>query len=90
MYITAFLCLKVADCWQLKEYACWLASIVHAIMMTRTFVVFCACVCQGLMDPHAKVRWAACQAVGQLCTDLGPDLQEAEHARIVPGTPTHG
>ncbi|KAK9821719.1 hypothetical protein WJX81_003315 [Elliptochloris bilobata] len=40
---------------------------------------------QGLSDPHAKVRWAACQALGQLCTDLGPDLQEAEHARILPG-----
>lgn len=40
---------------------------------------------QGLRDPHAKVRWAACQAVGQLCTDLGPDMQEAEHARLLPG-----
>ena len=40
---------------------------------------------QGLQDPHAKVRWAACQAVGQLCTDLGPELQEAEHARLLPG-----
>ena len=40
---------------------------------------------QGLQDAHAKVRWAACQAVGQLCTDLGPELQEAEHARLLPG-----
>ncbi|BDA40930.1 Importin-5 [Coccomyxa sp. Obi] len=39
----------------------------------------------GLRDAHAKVRWAACQAVGQLCTDLGPDMQEAEHARLLPG-----
>ncbi len=31
------------------------------------------------------MRWAACQAVGQLCTDLGPDMQEAEHARLLPG-----
>ena len=31
------------------------------------------------------MRWAACQAVGQLCTDLGPELQEAEHARLLPG-----
>jgi hypothetical protein len=38
----------------------------------------------GLRDPHAKVRWAACQTVGQLSTDLGPDFQEQEHARIVP------
>ena len=39
---------------------------------------------QGLSDPHAKVRWAACQALGQMCTDLGPKLQTAEHARILP------
>ena len=38
----------------------------------------------GLRDPHAKVRWAACQTVGQLSTDLGPDFQEQEHGRIVP------
>lgn len=39
---------------------------------------------QGAADPHAKVRWAACQAVGQLCTDLGPDLQESQHATVLP------
>lgn len=43
------------------------------------------CLAQGLRDTHSKVRWAACQAVGQLCTDLGPDMQEAEHARLLPG-----
>jgi hypothetical protein len=30
---------------------------------------------QGVTDSHPKVRWASCQALGQLCTDLGPDLQ---------------
>lgn len=39
---------------------------------------------QGLQDPHAKVRWAACQALGQMCTDLGPDIQNDEHAVILP------
>jgi len=38
----------------------------------------------GLQDAHAKVRWSACQAVGQLSTDLGPDFQDQEHARLVP------
>jgi hypothetical protein len=38
----------------------------------------------GLQDPHAKVRWAACQALGQMCTDLGPDLQEAAGDRVLP------
>jgi hypothetical protein len=40
---------------------------------------------QGLQDPHAKVRWAACQALGQMCTDLGPELQIAKHQIVVPG-----
>lgn len=39
---------------------------------------------QGVADVHPKVRWASCQAIGQLCTDLGPDLQEEQHARILP------
>ncbi len=38
---------------------------------------------KGTSDPHAKVRWAACQAIGQLCTDLGPDLQEAHHSDVL-------
>lgn len=38
----------------------------------------------GAADRHARVRWSSCQAVGQLCRDLGPDIQEQEHARIVP------
>ncbi len=29
----------------------------------------------GLKDPEPHVRWAACQALGQMCTDLGPELQ---------------
>ena len=41
-------------------------------------------VLQGLQDSHPKVRWAACQALGQMCTDLCPELQEEEHARILP------
>lgn len=39
---------------------------------------------QGLQDPQPHVRWAACQALGQMCTDLGPQLQEQQHAAIVP------
>lgn len=38
----------------------------------------------GIVDPHPRVRWAACQAIGQMCTDLGPDIQEQEHGRILP------
>ena len=39
----------------------------------------------GLADPHPRVRWAACQALGQMCTDLGPDLQARQGGRVLPG-----
>eukprot|EP00798_Chlamydomonas_sp_ICE-L_P025737 gene25737-11397_t len=39
---------------------------------------------KGLADPQAKVRWAACQALGQMCTDLGPEMQNTQHAKILP------
>ena len=32
----------------------------------------------GVRDPHPRVRWAACQALGQMCTDLGPQLQATQ------------
>ncbi|KAF5839603.1 armadillo-type protein [Dunaliella salina] len=34
---------------------------------------------KGLTDPSPKVRWGACQALGQMCTDLGPTIQEKAH-----------
>jgi hypothetical protein len=40
---------------------------------------------KGMADSHAKVRWAACQGIGQLCTDLAPDLQEGHHEPILRG-----
>ncbi|GLI67663.1 hypothetical protein VaNZ11_011915 [Volvox africanus] len=38
----------------------------------------------GLGDSDPHVRWAACQALGQMCTDLGPELQAKHHATILP------
>jgi importin-5 len=39
---------------------------------------------KGLQDPMPRVRWSACQALGQLCSDLGPTLQEEQHACVMP------
>jgi importin-5 len=36
-----------------------------------------------LNDPHPRVRWAACNAVGQLSTDLAPNIQKQGHSRIM-------
>ncbi len=38
----------------------------------------------GLSDTMPKVRWAACQAIGQMCTDLSPDIQGSQHEKIIP------
>ena len=35
-------------------------------------------------DPHPRVRWAAINGLGQMCTDLGPRLQEKAHAQVLP------
>lgn len=30
-------------------------------------------------DPHPRVRWAALMCLSQMCTDVGPDLQQTAH-----------
>ncbi|EEF36904.1 importin-5 [Ricinus communis] len=41
-------------------------------------------VLNSFQDPHPRVRWAAINAIGQLSTDLGPDLQVKYHQRVLP------
>ncbi|KAL6755245.1 armadillo-type protein [Haematococcus lacustris] len=53
------------------------------VMLTQVVALVDMCV-KGLADPMPKVRWAACQALGQMCTDLGPDIQDKCHALILP------
>ncbi|CAD5118222.1 DgyrCDS6944 [Dimorphilus gyrociliatus] len=37
-----------------------------------------------LHDNHPRVRYAACNAVGQMCSDFGPTLQKSCHQIIMP------
>lgn len=41
-------------------------------------------VLNSFQDSHPRVRWAAINAIGQLSTDLGPDLQVQHHQRVLP------
>ena len=41
-------------------------------------------VLNSFQDPHHRVRWAAINAIGQLSTDLGPDLQVKYHPQVLP------
>ena len=36
-----------------------------------------------LQDPHPRVRHAACNCVGQLSTDLAPEMQKLFHSEIL-------
>lgn len=38
----------------------------------------------SFQDSPARVRWAAINAIGQLSTDLGPDLQQDYHQQVLP------
>ena len=37
-----------------------------------------------LNDPHPRVRFAACNALGQMATDFGPVFQKKFHEKVVP------
>ncbi|KAG8062221.1 hypothetical protein GUJ93_ZPchr0003g18203 [Zizania palustris] len=41
-------------------------------------------VLNSFQDSHPRVRWAAINAVGQLSTDLGPELQNKLHHVVLP------
>ena len=60
-----------------------IAEGCQKVLLTQISSAIDCCV-QGVQDAHPRVRWASCQAIGQLCIDLGPDVQTDEHARIVP------
>lgn len=38
-----------------------------------------------LNDPHPRVRYAACNAIGQMSTDFAPSFEKKFHASVVPG-----
>lgn len=38
-----------------------------------------------LQDPHPRVRYAACNAIGQMATDFAPVFQKRFHEMVVPG-----
>ncbi|CAG9464330.1 unnamed protein product [Pedinophyceae sp. YPF-701] len=78
--------LRGAD-WQQRHAALiCLAQVAEgcAKVMTGQVSQVVAMIIEAAHDSHQRVRWALCQTLGQLCTDLGPDIQEKEHGRILP------
>ena len=38
-----------------------------------------------LRDPHPRVRYAACNAIGQMCKDFAPNFEKKFHEQVVTG-----
>ncbi|CRK99390.1 CLUMA_CG012554, isoform A [Clunio marinus] len=38
-----------------------------------------------LMDPHPRVRYAACNAIGQMASDFAPTFEKKYHEQVIPG-----
>jgi len=38
-----------------------------------------------ILDPHPRVRYACCNAIGQMSTDFAPVFEKKFHARVLPG-----
>ena len=57
---------------------------LHVQVMLKNLEQVVTMVLSSFQDPHPRVRWAAINAVGQLSTDLGPDLQVQYHQSVLP------
>ncbi|MBA0747815.1 hypothetical protein Gogos_004697 [Gossypium gossypioides] len=55
-----------------------------AKVMIKNLEQVVSMVLNSFHDSHPRVRWAAINAIGQLSTDLGPDLQNQYHQRVLP------
>ncbi|KAL9455439.1 hypothetical protein AB3S75_010793 [Citrus x aurantiifolia] len=55
-----------------------------AKVMVKNLEQVLSMVLNSFRDPHPRVRWAAINAIGQLSTDLGPDLQNQFHQQVLP------
>ncbi|GAB2211296.1 hypothetical protein Droror1_Dr00016589 [Drosera rotundifolia] len=73
--------------WQKRHAAMiCLAQIAEGCVkvMTKNLEQVVSMVLNSFRDPHPRVRWAAINAIGQLSTDLGPDLQTQFHSSVLP------
>jgi hypothetical protein len=55
-----------------------------AKVMIKNLKPVVSMILNSFQDSHARVRWAAINAIGQLSTDLGPDLQQDYHQQVLP------
>jgi len=68
--------------------ACNLLIDLVMQVMIKNLEQVVSMVLNSFQDPHPRVRWAAINAIGQLATDLGPDLQVQYHQVVLPALAT--
>ncbi|WCJ43619.1 ARM repeat superfamily protein [Euphorbia peplus] len=53
-------------------------------VMIKNLEQIVSMILNSFQHPNPRVRWAAINAIGQLSTDLGPDLQVKYHHQVIP------
>jgi hypothetical protein len=53
------------------------------LMKTQLEPIMATVINRLLNEQHPRVRYAACNAIGQMCTDFGPELQQTFHRQIL-------
>lgn len=61
-----------------------MVSLFLTQVMIKNLEQVLSMVLKSFQHPHPRVRWAAINAIGQLSTDLGPELQVHYHAQVLP------
>lgn len=62
-----------------------LAKLHNMATIDKVLFQIMDAVIRFLQDPHPRVRYAACNAIGQMATDFAPIFQKKFHDTVVPG-----
>eukprot|EP01114_Cavostelium_apophysatum_P016598 TRINITY_DN4762_c0_g1_i1.p1 TRINITY_DN4762_c0_g1~~TRINITY_DN4762_c0_g1_i1.p1 ORF type:complete len:1093 (-),score=369.83 TRINITY_DN4762_c0_g1_i1:62-3340(-) len=68
---TALMCISIIGEGCAKQFETGLDQIVKNVVKFAN-------------DPHPRVRWAACNSLGQMSSDFGPEFQEKFHPQALP------
>lgn len=74
---------KIVICFIVSEMALLIFSSCWQVMIKNLEQVV-SMMLKSFQDAHPRVRWAAINAIGQLSTDLGPELQTQYHQSVLP------
>lgn len=79
--------MMLSDTWRDRHAALMAISAISEgcrDLMTSELSKVLEIVVPALRDPHPRVRWAGCNALGQMSTDFAGTMQEKYHQIVVP------